>query len=67
MKANVRVSPKLTKIIIQGLVGTNTTAYVAKTIDWLNKNTKDITLPTVITGGFESFVLSDDFIFMMNF
>lgn len=67
MKANVRVSSKLTKLVVNGIIGTNgganTTIYVAKTIDWSNKVVKDITLPTDITGGSGSFILSDDFIY----
>ena len=58
---NILVSPKLSKVIVQGFSATNASSvtYVAKTIDWPKKVVKDIVLPTAINGILTQITLSD--------
>lgn len=56
-------------MVVQGYSATNANqaVYVAKTVDWLNRGVKDITLPTAITGVKVPFALSDEFIYINKY
>ena len=64
----ISVSQKLSKVILGGLDVTDSTKanYIGKSIDWVGKTTRDMTLPPAITTVVNKFAISEAFLYVRN-
>ena len=65
---NIAVSRRLSKVVLSAIDPADNAkaVYVAKNVDWLGKNTKDIALTPAITSSFNLISVSDDFLYARN-
>jgi hypothetical protein len=65
---NIAVSRRLSKVVLSAIDPADNTkaVYVAKNVDWLGKNTKDIALTPAVTSSFNLISVSDDFLYARN-